>query len=327
MNVSTWGGLLSPAEHAPSCNSPNAEMCVAILMATYNGEGFLRKQLDSIMCQSHQNWVLHVSDDGSSDSTLDIVREYAEKLPQGRVHIHEGPRMGFAQNFLSLVRRREVIGDFYAFCDQDDIWLEDKISRALSMVKVGGGYLYCSRTFLINEVGCSIGLSPLFQLPPSFCNALVQSIAGANTMLFDSRIRELLAQVPQDARVISHDWLAYMLAAGCGAVVEYDSQPSLMYRQHQQNLIGTNTTISGRVARFFRMLEGDYRGWNSSNLSILKHFEASLTPDSQMVLQRFSIARASAGAKGLILLRRSGVRRQTAIENMGLGLAALLGRV
>lgn len=300
-------------------------------MATYNGEGYIREQLDSIIRQSHLHWVLHVSDDGSSDATLDIIREYAQGPLNGRIHIHEGPRQGFAQNFLSLLRRPEVLADFYAFCDQDDIWFEDRIARALSkvvpVVAGGKGALYCSRTCLVDEVGGVIGFSPLFMREPDFRNALVQSVAGANTMLFSNAVRDLLARVPKDAQVISHDWLAYILTSGSGGEVIYDRDPTIYYRQHGENLIGANASLRGRLERLRRMLKGDFRSWNSSNLRVLGEFVGDLTQQNQRVLELFSLAR-KAGLLGRVsFLRRSGVRRQTRLDDAALLIATILGRV
>ena len=311
--------------------SAKAEACVSILMATYNGADFIREQLDSILRQSHRNWVLHVSDDGSTDATLDIVREYAGRLPDGQVLLYEGPRDGFAQNFLSLLRRPEVKADFYAFCDQDDIWLEDRLTRALSQMApvlvADVGVLYCSRTCLVDEVGNAIGFSPLFLNRPDFRNALVQSVAGANTMVFSNAVRDLLARVPQGADVISHDWLAYILTSGSGGAVIYDQEPSIYYRQHGDNLMGANATLRGRLERLFKMLRGEFRAWNSSNLRILADFVDDLTTQNRRVLELFSRARDAGFFSRVIFLRRSGVRRQTRLDNVALLIATILGRI
>ncbi len=300
-------------------------------MATFNGEGYIREQLDSIVRQSHRHWVLHVSDDGSSDATLDIIREYAQGPLEGRVHIYQGPRQGFAQNFLSLLRRSEVLADFYAFCDQDDIWFEDRLARALTKVAPalaeGRGALYCSRTCLVDEVGAVIGFSPLFMREPDFCNALVQSVAGANTMLFSNPVRDLLARVPQNAQVISHDWLAYILTSGSGGKVIYDREPTIYYRQHGENLIGANASLRGRLERLRRMLKGDFRSWNASNLRVLRDFWGDFTQQNQRVLKLFSLARESGLVGRVTFLKQSGVRRQTRLDDVALLIATILGRI
>ena len=100
---------------------------VAILLATFNGEKFLAEQLDSLQAQSVKNWRLYVSDDGSTDSTVDIIKRYQEAWGSDKLHYRLGPQKGFAQNFLGLACDPEIKADFYAFCDQDDFWLPKKL--------------------------------------------------------------------------------------------------------------------------------------------------------------------------------------------------------
>ena len=112
--------------------SDSNEPSVLILMGTFNGEKYIREQLDSIAAQSHKNWRLVMSDDGSTDRTLEIARRWAEEVGEDRVDIVDGPRQGFAQNFLSMACDPSLNADFYAFCDQDDVWMPRKLEVALS---------------------------------------------------------------------------------------------------------------------------------------------------------------------------------------------------
>ena len=112
----------------------NENNLIAILLCTYNGSKYLREQLDSLIEQTHKNWILYVSDDGSSDDTLDILHHYQRTLGT-RLFIFEGPRQGFARNFISLIQNPLVDGDYFAFSDQDDIWLDDKLARSLAALQ------------------------------------------------------------------------------------------------------------------------------------------------------------------------------------------------
>ena len=96
--------------------SSNAPL-VAILLCTYNGARFLPEQLDSLEAQTHQNWVVYASDDGSTDATLEILQQYQAKWPSGKLTIRTGPQKGFCQNFLSLTCDPNIRADYYAFCD------------------------------------------------------------------------------------------------------------------------------------------------------------------------------------------------------------------
>jgi len=149
---------------------------IVILLATFNGAQHIREQLASYASQSYQNWELVVSDDGSIDRTAEIVEEFSQTVRQ-KVLIVKGPQSGFWLNFLSLVKHTEESkGDLFAFSDQDDIWLPEKLERAaewFAEAPSDSPSLYFTRTALIDEHGMPLGLSPLFQRAPSFQNALV----------------------------------------------------------------------------------------------------------------------------------------------------------
>lgn len=305
---------------------------VAILLSTFNGAKYIAEQLDSIMGQTHADWILHVSDDGSTDATCQIVREYIELNPPGKITLHVGPGKGFAQNFLSLVRNDEIVADYYAFSDQDDLWLPGKLERALQFMEEAEAeaecpFLYCSRTRLVDEAGNPLGYSPLFKRPPCFGNALVQSLAGANTMLFNNPTRELLRPVPLEADIISHDWLVYMLVSGCGGRVIYDAVPYIDYRQHNDNLVGANVGFSEKLKRLLRVIGGTYSRWNESNLALLGRFESCLTEANRQALVDFSAARRATGWKAWVLLGRSGVFRQSSLDDLAMKVAALIGKI
>lgn len=158
-------------------------------MCTYNGQAFLAEQLDSFERQTHSNWTLMVSDDGSQDGTLSLLEDYGRRWGHARLGIMMGPKRGYAANFLSLTYRVDD-ADFFAWSDQDDIWSEDKLEVALAWLRTVPTHvpaLYCGRTQLISETGVHLGYSPRFRLAPGFGNALVQSIAGEHDGFQQSR--------------------------------------------------------------------------------------------------------------------------------------------
>lgn len=303
---------------------------VAILLCTYNGAEYLAEQLDSIEAQSHENWVVYASDDGSNDATLDILHSYQDRWGRDRLIILKGPCQGFARNFMSLVFDSNIKADFYAFSDQDDIWHSDKLERGLgnlSRADLSRPALYCSRTRLVDNKGQSIGYSPLFAKRPSFANALVQSLAGANTMILNDFARRLLALTPRDAHIVSHDWLSYLLVSGAGGTVLYDSEPTLDYRQHGSNLIGANTSLEERWQRVRMLFAGRFSEWNAHNIHALSNAQAQFTQENRGRLQRFESARQAGLLRRLYCLKSANVYRQTLLGNLGLVLAACIGRI
>ncbi len=244
--------------------------------------------------------------------------------------IFDGPCQGFGKNFISLLKRPEVQAHYYAFSDQDDVWFSDKLERSVArLVTVPDQKpaLYCSRTRLVDAGRNAAGFSPLFSRAPSFKNALVQSLAGANTMMINQAARDVLLRLPAEANVVAHDWLAYILVTACGGVAIYDPQASLDYRQHGGNLIGANASFRDRLNRFRRMLSGRFVEWNDANLQILRAMSPLLTPENRITLERFENARRLGLKSRLCSLRRSGVYRQTLAGNISLIVAAFLARI
>ena len=303
---------------------------VAILLCTYQGQHYLEEQLMSFQAQKHANWVLHVSDDGSSDDTRHILRRYQALLSAEKMSVKEGPLQGFAFNFLSLTADSRAQADYYAYSDQDDVWEADKLERAvawLQTVSPSVPALYCSRTRIVDAQDVSIGLSPLFEKPPSFANAIVQNIGGGNTMVFNEAARQLIAQTTAANQVVSHDWWAYMLVSACGGAVRYDPYPGVRYRQHANNLVGANNSWRARLFRIRMLAQGRFKRWNDQNVAALQSLEHLMTPENQQTLRLFAQARQDTVVRRLFALWRSGVRRQTWASHASLFVAALFGKI
>lgn len=302
---------------------------VAILLATRNGERFLGAQLQSYVSQTHGDWTLHVSDDGSSDATWNIIEKFAAE--QSRfVSISEGPKQGFCRNFMSLAQSKSVKADYFAFSDQDDIWHADKLERALSYLKEipqTQPAMYCSRTELVDEDLRHVGFSPLFSRPPSFRNALVQSIGGGNTIVFNAAAKSLF-EATGNAPIVSHDWWAYQIVSGAGGTVFYDPQPSLKYRQHGNNIVGSNLGFAARLSRIRMTFGGRLELWNETNVRALHAMRSHLTAFSLETLDKFVAAREARWLPTrLYYFFKCGVYRQGVLENLGLVAVAVLRKL
>ena len=325
----TTGRHENVADATASANKPDAGR-VAVLMCTYNGQGFLEKQLQSIQCQSHGNWHVAISDDGSSDATLNIANRYRYLWGEDKVSLWQGPCQGFARNFLSFICNRQLHADYFAWCDQDDIWDQGKLAAAvgwLSTVAQDVPALYLGRTELISEGGEPMGYSPLFRRPASFTNALVQNIGGGNTMVLNRAARALLQEAGEHLHIVSHDWWAYLLITGVGGQVFYDPRPYVRYRQHGGNLVGANSSWAARMVRLRMLFKGRFRSWNQINIAGLETVRHRLTEENRIALDRFKAMRAQGLAGRLLNLKRSGVYRQTLLGNLGLIMAAVIREI
>jgi glycosyltransferase involved in cell wall biosynthesis len=298
---------------------------VAILMGTCNGARFLAAQLDTIAAQSHRDWRLVASDDGSTDATRAILAAFRAEMGPERVEIREGPCRGFVANFRGLAGDPAIRADFYAFADQDDLWHPDRLARGvarLGALAPGVPALAGGRTRLIDEDGRPLGLSPAFRAPPSFANALVQSIAGGNTMLFNAAAKRLFEAAP-GLPVVAHDWWAYQLVSGAGGAVIYDPEPMVGYRQHRQNLIGGNRGVRARGARLRRLFAGRLAEWTDLNLAALEAAGPLLTPEARAMVALMRRMRGPGLLARLALLRRLGLYRQTRGDTAMLWLASV----
>lgn len=315
---------------SPEHQTHRPERRVAILLCTCQGQRFLAEQLDSIGCQRHAHWSIIASDDGSTDDTLNILERYRARWGSEKLAITQGPRRGFVANFLSLACRGTIHADYFAFCDQDDVWAADKLERAvrlLDTVPAGTPAMYGSRTRAIDAQGRPMRLSRRFRRPPGFKNALVQSIAGGNTIVFNESARRLLIAAGDDVVVASHDWWTYLAVTSAGGQVFYDDYPSVDYRQHGANAMGENTRWRSRLMRAWQLVRGQLGAWNGMHLRALERLPAPSSPDHAKALRLFQAARNARPPFNVCLLIRSGVYRQTWLENVGLVAAALLGKV
>jgi len=302
---------------------------IAILLGLYNGGATIDAQMQSFVTQSHENWSLIVSDDASNDKGTAQVEKFAGTVTN-QVRLVEGPQQGFAQNFLNLLVEAGPTVPLVALSDQDDVWLPDKLARAVEMLKTvpeDRPALYASRTIICDSNLNPLRPSPDFSRPPSFENALVQSIGGGNTMVLNRAALNLAQETRPHVRgIVAHDWWLYQLITGAGGQVVFDQTPSVLYRQHPTNLIGANDTNRARLVRIGQLLQGRFRDWNTTNLATLNAISDRLTPKAQNTLATFSRIRGGSLRQRRNALAASGVYRQTPQGDLALKLAVYLDR-
>lgn len=212
---------------------------VRILMAAYNGEKYLRSQLDSILAQRGVEVSLLIRDDGSSDQTKNILRAYAQRFHNISIY-DTGENEGASGSFYDLLIHTDVFADYYAFADQDDVWYADKLAQAVRLLEQEQSeqpLLYAGKVICVSEnLERQETFSYRIAKEPSFGNALMENICMGCTEVFNKRLL-LLVREHLPHKKIMHDWWMYLTAAYFGKAV-YDQNAYMLYRQHGENQIG-----------------------------------------------------------------------------------------
>jgi len=305
------------------------EKRVQVLLSTYNGERYLKPLLESLASQEYKNIEILVRDDGSSDGTVRLLEEYA--LRRKKVKLVKGENLGVIRSFFELLRLSSPDVDYLAFCDQDDVWEKDKISRAvgfLNSLPKELPLMYCSRVFIADEQLNVVGISRIPRRGPSFRNALVENIAPGCTMVVNKVARDLiLLETPNFENIRMHDWWVYLVVSAFGKVL-YDEKPTILYRQHSANVVGVKIGLIARwKARFRRFRKyGRLRLLTEQAKEFRRIYGHLLSDEKKRVLNRFLNDRMSFTSRMKYALTCE-VYRQSLIDDLILRALILLNRV
>ena len=294
---------------------------VAIILGFYNGNKFLVEQLKSIISQTQNNLKIFIFNDKSTKKILNLEKAYLRNSNKKITLVNRKENHGFAKNFLLGLKDVGANFDYYAFSDQDDIWEDNKIEDAvkeISKFDFSKPVLYCSRTaYISNDSSKEIGSSRNFKKDAIFKNALIQNIAGGNTIVMNKEARNLVVSSLKCREFVSHDWWCYQMISAAGGEIIFSSKKSLKYRQHDKNLIGGNNSFKEKSIRLRKFFSGSFKIWVDINLNNLKVNKKLITERNMIVLRTFIKARESKNIfKKLILYLKSGVYRQTFSENI-----------
>ncbi len=212
---------------------------VAVLMSTYNGEKYLLEQVDSILNQQGVNVFLYVRDDGSTDTTCELLRKIEKK--NKNVFVKYGLNQGAPLSFMQLIKDINIVADYYALSDQDDIWMPEKLVRAVQLLSQNGQYdLYASNQTVVDSNNNVIGMRFVDNPPTDLLNIIDKNYLSGCTMVMKERLLlRIKESIPNSALVNSrmHDTWLIAVAACLGRVI-YDSSSYINYRQHENNVVG-----------------------------------------------------------------------------------------
>jgi len=235
---------------------------VDILLSTYNGEKYLNEQINSIINQSFKNWVILVRDDGSTDSTKNILEHFAIILKEQFVLIDNSPEhIGSSRSFMTLLSFSK--SQYVMFCDQDDIWKEEKIKKSLlEIITVENNspkatpILIHSDLEVVNDSLDIINISfwHYQNINPKICSfnrLLVSNNVTACSAIINARLKIICVSMHKS--IIMHDWWIALVASKFGQI-SYINEPLIQYRQHNSNQIGSKKYISENPFDFIKKL-------------------------------------------------------------------------
>ncbi len=230
---------------------------VSAALATYNGSRYISEQLASLATQTRKPAELVVSDDGSSDNTLDLVRSFARTAPFDVRILAPGPRLGFADNFLRAAEACR--SEFVAFCDQDDVWLPEKLDLVMHRLSIDKSVCALHRLTLTDdalnpydvwEQGISEDRAYEPLALPRYMHAWGNSMVFRHDILDVMKASARSAQPGKPEQRLSHDIWIYNISASLGRV-SHIIKPLVLYRQHGHNASGAkrkSVSMLGRVA-------------------------------------------------------------------------------
>lgn len=237
---------------------------VAVLMSTYNGESYLREQVESILSQKDVDVELVIRDDGSTDGTIDIINELSRDY--SNIHFITGQNMGYANSFLTLLKY-DIEADYYAFADQDDVWEESKLANAINKIRLRPYSVYASALQIVDE-----NLKPISYKKYSNYRATVGSVlsrirlAGC-TMVFGDDLKKKIEYLLDDIIEFNkfnygHDaWIMLLALLNSGDIV-VDGNSYIKYRRHAQTITNINGGLKKRIKNELRIF------WNKNNTRV-----------------------------------------------------------
>lgn len=228
---------------------------IAILLSTYNGERFLEEQIESIIKQSNQQWTLYIRDDGSTDKTLDILGRYQADDRIQWINENKPQNLRVIGSFLKLLESAEA--DYYMFCDQDDVWLSDKVqvtlNKMLTLEAENKQQPILVHTDLrivdqdLKATSESMIKTQNLDPQPSFGRLLVQNSITGCTMMINQNLKDRCVGL-DFTKIRMHDWWFALVASAFGTI-GYVPQATILYRQHGDNEVGAKNSLSELMSR------------------------------------------------------------------------------
>lgn len=308
------------------------ENTVAICMATYNGEKYIAEQIDSIVKQTYTDWLLFIRDDGSKDNTIEILKKIINEKTDKIVLIEDPDLKGGSskKNFAAILRwvTEHYKFQYFMFSDQDDYWLPEKVETAILEVKKIESQKQCP---VLVHSDLKVVDADLNVLGESFwdyrklnpdtrdlAHLLVQNNITGCTMCWNAELNRLL-NISDDA-VAMHDWWI-ALVASCFGNIGYIKEPSILYRQHGDNVVGATKVNS--LSFIIKRLTGSAHVKETLDMSMTQaeafaaYYQEMLTAEQRKVIARFADLKHRNKIRKIVSIFKNGYLKQGAVQVIG----------
>lgn len=289
---------------------------ICILMATYNGEKFIEKQLESIGNQSNVSFDLYISDDNSSDKTIEIIEKFIKDNNKSfnifliKNDKNSGSSAMNFMNLLSTINLKKYMA--IAFSDQDDIWMENKLSQAYKKLSNGNFDGYSSSFYSFDKSGKATLVDKsssqkkydyIFEGPGPGCTFMISK------NLAEKVKEKIKSNITQINSISFHDWFIYFFSRSLNMSWYIDKNSYIYYRQHDNNVMGSNVGIKSYFKRLGTIYKGEYRNQIKGNLLLSSNElfffrfikEKTIIGNFILALYAFSFRRKSLHAIALFL--------------------------
>lgn len=313
---------------------------VLVLMSTYNGEKYIDEQMQSLLEQEDVALHILIRDDGSKDDTVEKLRHWENQYPN-QITTMPSPNIGVVRSFFDLIEQCPDQYDYYAFCDQDDVWLPTKLISAIYKLNGHSEWsgesadqrplMYCSTTQMTDE---SLNPTKIWPAMPekrlSPYNALIENVCVGCTMLVNREAMLLVKQqMPKHVdKVIMHDWWVY-LSVSCFGDIVFDEKSYILYRQHGNNAMGgAGGTIRKWVKRINKYTSNKvhYRFTNQAK-EFMDNFQQSISDKYRSDLAHFIRSSQESLLKRLKYVLQTPFYRQSALDHFIFKLVYMMGKL
>lgn len=296
---------------------------VQVLMSTYNGEKYIKEQIVSILEQEEVEVTLLIRDDGSTDNTIKIINDIAQK--NDNVSLYIGENVGPARSFMNLIENSEDVS-YYAFSDQDDVWDSKKLISAINKMKdkQSEPTLYMSALQIVDENLKDVGIKKV-QGNFSFEGEMIKNFATGCTQVFNKELCDILKEYIPNYIIMHDSWITRVCYAIGGNVI-IDEQSYIKYRQHTNNVVGYKDKIIPKLKKQYEIAFKNKISMRANIAEELKKgYEERLTKETKLVIDNLINYRSNTKAKKWLLSNKK-FRTTNSILNIKMDIAILLNK-